>query len=259
MVISRTRTVDVIIQALSPLLMTRAAGAAAAGAAAGAAVCASDGSINSAAAARAGSPASPAPISFLDVMVELLFASLDMCGLQRRGVGFAGADADGVVDVVNEDFAVADLAGLGRSSDGLDDLVGLLARNSDFDLDLWQEIHGVFGTAIDFSMTLLTPVTFDLGDGQPVHPCRSQSVTDLVELERLDDGHDDFHGFDPRLGPDTTDRADNGSVAGSCSRGLPERRNSSLVPTVVAGDKSLWKLGFLDCAQRPAAVRHRPL
>jgi hypothetical protein len=32
-----------------------------------------------------------------------------------------------------------------------------------------------------------------------------------------------FMGFDPRLGPDTTDRADNGSVAGSCSRGLPER------------------------------------
>src|SRR4029077_14278539 len=142
-------------------------------------------------------------------------------GSQRGGVGFAGADADGVVDVVDEDFAVADLPGLGSSGDGVDDLVGLLARNSDFDLDLRQEIHGVFGAAVDFSMTLLTPVTFDLGDGQPVHPCRSQSVTDLVELERLDDGHDDFHGFDPRLGPDKTDRADNGSVAGSCSRGLP--------------------------------------
>ena len=152
-----------------------------------------------------------------------------------------------------------DLTGLGGGRNGIDDLVGLLARNSDFDLDLRQEVHGVFGAAIDFSVALLTPVTFDLGDGQPVHPSRSQSVTDLVELERLDDGHDDFHGFDPRLGPDTTDRADNGSVAGSCSRGLPKRRNSSLVPTVVAGDKSLWKLGFLDCAQRPAALRHRPL
>src|SRR3954462_678171 len=204
MVISRTRTVAVIIQALSPLLMTRAAGAR--GPAAAPAVGAGDGSINGGAAARAVSPASPAPISFLDVMVELLFASLDMCGLQRRGVGFAGADADGVVDVVDEDFAVADLAGLGRRGDGVDDLVGLLARNSDFDLDLRQEIHGVFGAAVDFSVSLLTPVTFDLGDGQPVHPCRSQSVTDLVELERLDDGHDDFHGFDPRLGPATAGR-----------------------------------------------------
>src|SRR5712691_3731340 len=70
-------------------------------------------------------------------------------GSQRRGVGFAGADADGVVDVIDEDFAVTDLAGLGRGSDGIDDLVDLIAGNSDFDLDLWQEIHGVFGTAVD--------------------------------------------------------------------------------------------------------------
>src|SRR5262249_15843874 len=30
---------------------------------------------------------------------------------------------------------------------------------------------------------------------------RRESVADLVELERLDDGHDDFHKYDPRLGP----------------------------------------------------------
>src|SRR4051812_24053556 len=185
MVISRTRTVDVIIQALSPLLMTRAAGAAAAGAAAGAAVCASDGSMSSTATASAASPASPTPISFFNVMVELLFGILDMCGLQRRGVGFAGADADGVVDIPDEDLAVADLPGLGSRGDGIDDLVGLIAGNSDFDLDLREEVHGVFGAAIDFSMALLTPITFDLSDGESVHPCRSQSVADLVELERL--------------------------------------------------------------------------
>src|SRR5262249_26345627 len=28
-----------------------------------------------------------------------------------------------------------------------------------------------------------------------------QSVADLVELERLDDGHDDFHWVEPPLGP----------------------------------------------------------
>src|SRR6478752_6659114 len=197
MVISKTRTVDVIIQALSPLLMMRAAGAA--GVAAGAAVCASDGSINSAAAARAVSPASPAPISLLDVMVELLFASLDMCGSQRRGVGFAGADADGVVDVVDEDFAVADLAGLGRGGDGVDDLVGLLAGNGDFDLHFRQEVHGVLGAAVDFSVTLLASVTLHLGNGEPVDPRRGEGVANLLEIERLDDGHDDFHGFDPPL------------------------------------------------------------
>src|SRR5579864_8821546 len=100
MVISRTRTVDVIIQALSPLLTTisgAAAAAGAAGAAAGAAVCASDGSISRAAMARAPSPTSPAPISFLDVMVKLRSKDLNARGSQCRCVGFAGADADGVV------------------------------------------------------------------------------------------------------------------------------------------------------------------
>jgi hypothetical protein len=34
-----------------------------------------------------------------------------------------------------------------------------------------------------------------------VHTDRGKRVADLVELERLDDGHDDFHTFNPRLGP----------------------------------------------------------
>ena len=65
------------------------------------------------------------------------------------------------------------------------------------DLEFRQEAHGVFGAAVDFRVALLTSVTLDLGDGHSVHANRSQSVADLVELERLDDGHDDLHGFLP--------------------------------------------------------------
>src|SRR6266567_4375349 len=146
-------------------------------------------------------PPIPRQVSSSTSWLNSCWQASTCAGSQRRGVGFAGADAYGVVDVVDEDFAVADLAGFGGGRNGIDDLVGLFARNSDFDLDLRQEVHGVLSAAIDFSVALLTPVSLDLGDGQPVHPCRSQSVADLVELERLDDGHDDFHGFDPRLGP----------------------------------------------------------
>src|SRR5262249_51227116 len=77
----------------------------------------------------------------------------------------------------------------------------LVACDSDFDLDLWQEVHGVFGAAIDFSVALLTAVSLDLGDGQPVHASRSQGIADLIELERLDNGHDDFHGSIPAWSP----------------------------------------------------------
>src|SRR4030088_3110073 len=114
----------------------------------------------------------PARASFLSVMVQLLCGA----GSERGRVGFAGADADGLVEIQHEDLAVADLSRLGGGRDGLDDLVGLGGWNCHL----------------------------DLGDGHSVHANRSQSVADLVELERLDDGHDDFHGSFPPWRPALT-------------------------------------------------------
>ena len=71
--------------------------------------------------------------------------------------------------------------------------VHLIGRAGDFDFDFWQEAHGVFGAAIDFGVALLAPVALHLGDGQSLNADLGESVADLVELERLDDGHDDFH------------------------------------------------------------------
>jgi hypothetical protein len=49
-------------------------------------------------------------------------------------------------------------------------------------------------------MAFLAPESFDLGHGHSLYTGRGQSVSDRVELEWFDDGHDYFHGFDPRLG-----------------------------------------------------------
>src|SRR6476619_6144632 len=51
------------------------------------------------------------------------------------------------------------------------------------------------GAAIDFGVALLSPVTLHLGDGQPLNADLGEGVADLVEFERLDDGHDNFHWF----------------------------------------------------------------
>ena len=69
----------------------------------------------------------------------------------------------------DEDFSVADLTGLGGAGDGPDDLVDLLGVHCHFDLDLRQEAHRIFGPTVDFRVALLTPVSLDLGNGQPVH------------------------------------------------------------------------------------------
>jgi len=47
-------------------------------------------------------------------------------------------------------------------------------------------------------MAPLTPVSFNLGHGHAVYAGRGESISHRVEPERLDDGHDDFHGIDPR-------------------------------------------------------------
>src|SRR5258707_4261743 len=63
----------------------------------------------------------PARDGFLNVMIVTPVG--EGAGSEGRGVGFAGADAHGAVDAVDEDLAVADLAGLGGHHDRVDGLV----------------------------------------------------------------------------------------------------------------------------------------
>src|SRR5688572_31523313 len=82
----------------------------------------------------------------------------------------------------DEDLAVANLAGLSRGFDGLNDFVGAVRRNGDLDPDFGKKIHGVFGPAINFRMALLAAVTLDLGDGQSLHTDAGEGVVDVLEL-----------------------------------------------------------------------------
>src|SRR3954463_2328045 len=221
MVIIRTSATDVIIQAVSPALgvhfsstanfgsaLPAQAGGAASAAAAGAA--ASSAEVRSIADmlrkrakrtpnARA---KSPARVGFLNVMdLNSCRWTLECGGLQCGGVGLAGADAHGGIEGEDKNLSVPDLAGLGGRGDGIDRFLDLVGRYRHFDLDLRQEAHGIFSAAINLRVALLTPVSLDLRHGHSVHADRSQSVADLVELERLDDGHDDFHGLPPLAPP----------------------------------------------------------
>src|SRR5262245_52246092 len=111
------------------------------------------------------------------------FCSCTPTTLQRRGVGFAGADSDRLLKVEYEDLAVADLARLGGGRDGFDGLFGLIGRDRDLDLQFGQETHGILGAAIDFSVALLAPIALDLRYGHTVHADGRERVADLVELE----------------------------------------------------------------------------
>src|SRR6185312_2586087 len=94
----------------------------------------------------------------------------------------------------NEDLAVADLAGLGRAHDRLDRLAGHVVRHGDLDLHLGQEVDGVLAAAVDLGVALLPAEALHLGDGHALDARLGERFLHLLQLERLDDGDDEFHG-----------------------------------------------------------------
>src|SRR5215813_11928381 len=116
---------------------------------------------------------------------------------QRVGVGLAGADADRVADVGDEDLSVADLPGLGGSRDRIDHLVDAIGRHRHLDLHLRQEVHGVLGAAINFGVAFLAAIALHLGDGHAADAEPRERVAHVLELEWLDDGNDELHGTPP--------------------------------------------------------------
>src|SRR6266852_3884487 len=114
--------------------------------------------------------------------------------LERVAVGFAGPDPQRVIDRRHEYLAVADLTGARARGDDVHRLVGKIRRDRDFDSQLRQKIHDIFGAAIDFGVALLAAVTFDLGYGHAADPDRGKRLAHLVELEWFDNGNNELHG-----------------------------------------------------------------
>src|SRR3970040_258802 len=145
MVMNSTSTVEVSIQAVSPELRVGAAGASAAGAAAAAAGAGAGASSPKASIGKAVNSTTPrTPNSFFRFeCINMEFSPVS----KRIFAGFTGADTHDLFEVIDKNFAVADLVGARRLGDRLDHPVELLGVNRGFDLDLRQQIHDVFRSA----------------------------------------------------------------------------------------------------------------
>jgi len=100
------------------------------------------------------------------------------------------------LDRCDKDLAVADLAGVGRSPDGVDGLIG----QHDFELHLGHVGHRVFGAAIDLRVPPLAPEALDLAHGHPLYAQLRQGRAHNFELEWLNDRGDELHGNLPLPG-----------------------------------------------------------
>ena len=115
-------------------------------------------------------------------------------------IAFSGPDPDRLIERGNEDLAVANLPGSSRRGDGFDRLTDEIGRHGDLDLQLGQKADRIFRPTVDFRVALLAAVTFDFGHGHPGRANRRQSVTNLVQLEWLNDRSNYFHvAFPARL------------------------------------------------------------
>src|SRR5215472_16147434 len=89
--------------------------------------------------------------------------------LESVRAGLAGSDAHDLLEVEDEDLAVADLPGIGGFLDGLDRAIEELVLESRLGLDLRQDIDDVLGAPVQLRMSFLSAESLDLRDGDPLH------------------------------------------------------------------------------------------
>jgi len=107
--------------------------------------------------------------------------------LQRLAARLASANANGVGQIGNKDFPVADLPRLCRLEHGVDDQLCLIISNSDLDFHFGDEVDGIFGAPIGFGMPLLPAKASDFGDGHT-------GDAHIFQLKMPNDCFDFFHG-----------------------------------------------------------------
>src|ERR1700752_55723 len=95
---------------------------------------------------------------------------LALVTLDCIGTFFSGSDANDFLNPSDKNLAVAYLSRARASRDGLANLHSFLVGYKNLNLDLGQEIDGVFRAAIKVSVTLLATEPFHFADCHSLDP-----------------------------------------------------------------------------------------
>ena len=115
--------------------------------------------------------------------------------MKRSCVGacFTGSNPDSLFNRNDEYLAVTDFAGVGRITNFFNHLIRKCGIHHDFDFNFGDKIDDIFGTAVDFLVTLLSPVAFNFGDGHALNPDFLEPPFDVVQFKRFDTRLNFFH------------------------------------------------------------------
>src|SRR5690606_7865888 len=135
----------------------------------------------------------PAPSAHLfNVLIVILLPRSE-----RLVAGLARADSARGLEIGNEDLAVADRARRSRADDRLDRLLDERVRHGRLDLGFRHEVHRVFRSSVQLGMAFLPPESLHLRHREALNARLAQCLADVLELERLDDRRNQFHGWLP--------------------------------------------------------------
>src|SRR2546423_3088240 len=115
------------------------------------------------------------------------------CASERVGTGLPCANAEHIVDRLDPDLAVADLAGTSGLDDPLDDASCLPVLHERLELHLGNEVDRVLRAAVNLGVAALATESLHLGDRDAMDAELLKCGFHVVELERLDDGYDELH------------------------------------------------------------------
>jgi hypothetical protein len=158
-----------------------------------------------------------------------------------------GANANGIVNGHDEDFAIADLAGFGRFDNGSGGRLDPVIGKDDFEFDFWQEIHGVFTAAVDFGVAFLPPESLHLSDRHSFNADFTERIFHFLQFEWFYYRFDFLHSLLGLVGPTTAAaaraRPRPANRFAFRNRPLCSWRLAPLVPALLGGSQSPIKSG----------------
>lgn len=121
----------------------------------------------------------------------------------RALVGFAGADADDIIERHGKDFAVANAAGrtgAGAVDDGFGGVFNKGVANCDFQLELWQQPLLNFLGPVHLRHVTLAVEASDFADGREIDITLGKRDADVLKCLRTDDGKGELVSGEEGLG-----------------------------------------------------------
>lgn len=113
--------------------------------------------------------------------------------LERFGAAFPGADPNDFRDGVDENFSIADLAGVDGFPNLENDFLGHFRGNRHFHFNLRLEGDGVLSSPVEFGVAFLPPEAANFRNGHSSDADFFQGGAKFFQFMRSNDGFNFIH------------------------------------------------------------------